>query len=110
MQSVYGPESKRRKTEAEKAADAEKKKARESAMETDPLEAWELGQRQPWAEKAVKSAKPTEEQLEWLKAEGFIEEVEEGAEQVSIPTCYVVVIACPHCSQHKKAAQSLAST
>ena len=45
----------------------------------DPLiPIWELGQRQPWAYKQVKSAKPTEELLAWLKDEGFIEETEDG--------------------------------
>lgn len=86
IESVYGPEAKRRKTEAEKAAELEKKKARQAELSShDPEEPWELGQRQPWAEKTVKSAKPTEEQLAWLKAEGFIEEEEEGTEKVSFP-------------------------
>ena len=83
MQSVYGPESKRQKTETEKTAEAEEKAAKQLALQsTDPTEIWELGQRQPWADKQVKPAKPTEEQLAWLKEEGFIEEPEEGAEKV----------------------------
>lgn len=41
------------------------------------------GERQPWAERQVQPAKPTEEQLAWLKEEGFIkDEEEEGEEKV----------------------------
>lgn len=79
--SVYGPEVKRRKTEEEKKAEKERKAEREAqASSADPTVEWSIGQRQPWAERQVQPARPTEEQLAWLKEEGFIKEEEEGEE------------------------------
>ena len=70
---------KRRKTEGEKLADRERKAEQEALQASvDPTAEWAISQRQPWAEKQVKPARPTEEQLAWLKEEGFIKEEEEG--------------------------------
>ena len=77
--SVYNPEAKRRKTEVEREAEKAKKAERDaSAASVDPAAEWIISQRQPWAEKQVQPARPTEEQLAWLKEEGFIKEEEEG--------------------------------
>ena len=77
--SVYHPEAKRRKTEVEREAEKAKKAEQEAlAASVDPTAEWAIGQRQPWAEKQVQPARPTEEQLAWLKEEGFIKEEEEG--------------------------------
>ena len=76
--SVYGPEAKRRKTESERQAEQEKRKEREAlSAATDRTAEWAIGVRQPWADKTVAPAKPTEEQLAWLKEEGFIKEEDE---------------------------------
>jgi pre-mRNA-processing factor 17 len=40
--------------------------------------AWTLVRRAPWADRAVAPAKPTAEQMEFLRAEGFIKEDEDG--------------------------------
>ncbi len=77
--SAFNPEAKRRKTEVEKQAEKEKKA--ELAESADPTAEWVLSQRQPWAEKQVQPARPTEEQLAWLKEEGFIKEEEEGEKE-----------------------------
>jgi pre-mRNA-processing factor 17 len=53
--------------------------ADEEDSEEDPDAAWAPKQRRPWMGKEVKSAKPTAEQVAWLKKGGFIEE-EEGEE------------------------------
>lgn len=59
----------------EKQAEKDKKAEREAlAASADPAAEWTIGQRQPWAEKQVQPAKPTDEQLAWLKEEGFIKE------------------------------------
>lgn len=47
------------------------------ATSTDPKAEWTISVRQPWADKAVQPAKPTDEQLEWLKQEGFIKDEED---------------------------------
>ena len=63
VQSVYGPENKQ-KTETVKTAKAEKKAAKHLALQcNDPTIIWGLGQRQPWADRQVKPAGLTEEQL-----------------------------------------------
>lgn len=86
--SVYGPEVKRRKTEEEKKAEKERKLEREAlAASADPTAEWSIGQRQPWAEKQVQPARPTEEQLAWLKEEGFIKEEDEEGEKVTHAPC-----------------------
>lgn len=77
--SVYGPEVKRRKTEDERKAEKERKlEIKALAASADPTAEWSISQRQPWFDKQVPSAKPTEEQIAWLKEEGFIKEDEEG--------------------------------
>ena len=48
-----------------------------------------LQARQPWADKARPSAKPTEEQTAWLLAEGVIKE-DEPEKEVLLSTCLTV--------------------
>lgn len=85
---MYGPEAKRRKTDSEKQAEQERRLERQTlAAAADPTAEWAIGVRQPWADKSVASAKPTDEQLAWLKEEGFIkEEDEEEAAKVTPPS------------------------
>ena len=90
--SVYGPEAKRRKTEDERKAEEEKRRQREElAAAADPTAEWVIEQRQPWADKQVAPAKPTDEQLLWLKEEGFIKEEEEEGEDGKV---YFVLLSC----------------
>lgn len=93
--SVYIPEAKRQKTEVERQAEKEKRAEREALVASvDPAAEWAIGERQPWADKQVKPAKPTEEQLAWLKEEGFIKE-EEDEEKV---WCHWVICFCKLCT------------
>lgn len=57
-----------------------KKKEEEGEEEEDPDAAWAPKPRKPWMGKEVKPAKPSAEQLAWLKKGGFIKEEEEGEE------------------------------
>ena len=65
---------KRRKTAQERQADEAAKRARTAG--TAPNEPWALETRQPWADKEVAAARPTEEQMEWLEKEGFLKKDE----------------------------------
>ena len=73
------PAPKRVRKDKQKA----KEEAAAAAAALDPDAPWTLTRRQPWADREVAPARPTEEQLAWLKEEGFIKEPEaeeEGAE------------------------------
>ena len=63
------------------AADAKAAKRAAAAAEAQAVlasgGAWTLVRRAPWADRAVAPARPTEDQVAWLKAEGFIKEPEE---------------------------------
>ena len=65
----------KKKKDAAAAAEEE-----EEEEEEDPDAAWAPKPRKPWMGKEVKPAKPSAEQLAWLKKGGFIKEDEEGEE------------------------------
>lgn len=75
MVSGGGKKRKSNKKKGDAAGDREE----EEEEEEDPDAAWAPKPRKPWMGKEVKSAKPTAEQVAWLKNGGFIEE-EEGEE------------------------------
>jgi pre-mRNA-processing factor 17 len=66
------------------AVDAKRAKRAAEAAEAQAVVAaggaWTLVRRAPWADRAVAPARPTGEQVAWLKAEGFIKEEEEAEE------------------------------
>ncbi|CAK0783096.1 hypothetical protein CVIRNUC_006291 [Coccomyxa viridis] len=64
--------AKRQQTAAERKAERRAKLA--ELADVDPDQPWALQTRQPWADIVAEPARPTAEQEEWLKAEGFREE------------------------------------
>lgn len=80
MVSGSGKESgKKRKGKKKNAGGAAGDGNEKEEEEEDPDAAWAPKPRKPWMGKEVKSAKPTAEQVAWLKKGGFIKE-EEGEE------------------------------
>lgn len=74
------PAAKRRREAADAKAAKRAADVAEAAAVVASGGAWTLVRRAPWADRAVAPAKPTEEQVAWLKAEGFIKEEEEEGE------------------------------
>ena len=60
----------------------------EPAAEDDGQAPFQLRARQPWANKVVASAKPTEEEMAWLLEQGIIKE-DEPEKDVSDPLFFV---------------------